>query len=407
MRAFRSIIPLWAALLLAPAIGLYSAEAQTQTQTGLVRRPRPPPDYRGRAQIVLIGEQPPPPDTRKPEIREHHVGKDLARKPTDQRSMPRMLPAPQPEPEEMPLTVRDWLRDSLQTDKGPRAKPSGWGWLADEINTNRALRIRKEKKSEEEEDLFAADALGGTASVMTTGELASLTLSIQESLARWRNEPQARTQEVAQTQDRYGERGDRGGLLSPALGSFVPALDPGRVADLGVETRRPDARRWEGEPEQSLIRPEFTFNRNLFGESSAGMGSSLRPLSEWGLSRPVAEEAKSGPRENARENAAPGRETREAFRFDSFQPPLVPSPSAFQSGLPSSSGSSLWSPPAFSPLGVMPTESSLSSLPTPSIPVGASPGAASIVPSFGEANRSSLGGMGSALERPVPRTLPW
>lgn len=330
------------------------------------RKRRPPPDYNSRVQLHELPATVAPPKL--PEVREDpsRVESRIAPSVFTERPHPAMPPAAAslaPEPDAPRLNFRELLNDTLKRSDS-RPSSTGWGWLADDIATNRARRseqqARQSTRLEEEEQSETA----------------------LDERNREEQTPYARSTEP----DRRSERHTP--VLSATETSSEEAI-PAWLTDLPDEK---DLKSDRSARDMARVNPASIPIDRFFDRGST------ESLSEFG-----ATVRDSVP--NDQERAAPARPVFEGSRLintEDYWPVDRPPAAGARSGtdLPGAPflAAPIWSTPSFAPISFSPAEVSIAPAPQISSSLGVSQ---SPSPS------PSVNAMGGERERAAPRTLPW
>ncbi|MCS6771976.1 MAG: hypothetical protein NZ740_08130 [Kiritimatiellae bacterium] len=306
-----------------------------------------------------------------------------------------MIPAPtEPPPQDSSLlpirrSGRDRLRreDSLQSPND-----SGWGWLANDIATNRARRAEAEAKNREAEE-------------GTEDEEAAISDEARAALAGTTNaDPFARS-------------------------AMIEFRDPARRPENA--SRDPQSREREGDELESEDRRDLAKFENL---GTDAVDEAAQPRDRWSpllvdqapsfgfrVDTPRYDAGLSSlstPLESIRREAAQREPERKADPLRSFEFPFsaregvsaISSDSPFSalrgaggSPMVSDSHSSPWRGASFTPFQLAPTDLA----PTPAPVFSATISQPFSTPATPPSPASSLGGMDRDHERAVPRALPW
>ncbi len=326
------------------------------------RRPRPPPDYSSRVNLheTPISVAPPIPEAR----------------PEDTLPPGALNAAPPELGRPAPLSVQPAPRPDLAPDRGalnrsrdartgqPDAStPSGWGWLADEVATNRAKRIAADQRAAREAAAEEADPYAEFIDEMIA-PVTNQERSAQSTRARPDAERGAQERPTFQPVLGWGSDWGDGSASLVDLTAVTAARD--------VEERAARSREREesAPPAQRLIAP----NAPVYQEHAR--------------EEPVDEREERNASRGFKGAEASGLWDTRAASTAGTEPGRMPA-SAF--GEPAVAGTT------FSPFEIRPAES-LSLAPV-AVPPVAAPTA--------ESPSMSLGGMGSESERAAPKTLPW
>jgi hypothetical protein len=356
---------IWILLVALPAFFVPPAGAEGPP----ARKPRPPPDYSGRVQLHELPAAVAPPEM--PDVKED------ARK-IDSRAAPQLrpepsplslVPPPAPHGPDAPLpSLRELINESARRPD-VRSGTTGWGWLADDIATNRARRAEREARQRAREE--------------TDNESDFLTDESERDARLTRDAEQRQDLREADRDPAVSMRGGPRAIHSPWL----------EISPIAEELW-PDgtARRFEGPldwlPDRRPTESPsgFTLNGADFGRRlpSDDRAREERDMVERGVAaRPVIEGIR-------------------ALREENIWPIERPGESGAQAGW-GPVGAALdftpvWSAPSFQPMPVGPSDVSLTPAPVATPPVGVL-NAAPAAP--------AMGGIGAERERAAPRTLPW
>lgn len=369
-----------------------TGNSDAQYQRGEPRRPRPPPDYSARAVIHHTPVEVAPPVEPSEKKEKIELPPEIStRNPVAHNQIPLTAPAPPidvPLREEPLFQMRRPTRDSLGGGDKPSQPPS-WGWLAEEIATN---RLRRAGNQDERED-FERDFIDrNTRDVIQP--------------------PAVRDVTMGQTNVELAARA--------ATFEFRPVIDRG---DRSVQTMKEDdllADRPNRDIDRSIsasVARDLSERRDSWAPSF-DLSPPITPLSSdrgradsVGAYSPALEEALRRTRiEREPETRAPSRPLFESpwpARAEVGSEHSAPSPTL--GGLRSSEGlsppsafsipnPSIWQSSSFTPLQIAPADlnpTPISSSMSPFNNAGSSP------------STPSLGGMGTDHERMIPKTLPW
>ncbi len=269
-----------------------------------------------------------------------------------------------------PGRMRDILRDGWRDTEPKQSQPSSWGWLADEIATNRARRSVQQSASMDDDDDERNGADRGAGSNRT-------------STAQNKNMQQGERTDVAAQSAR----------MEPVLSTFsdsssaaadkqddllaAPTIDVRGAADDRIGSRAAvDVDSYAGWSSAASAIPA----PSLFGSAADSAAARV-------AQRPVRESS-----EPARSVATDARFT-DPGRFTPSESPSMFSGSSF-----TDAGSS------FKPFEIKPLDTA-----PIGIPSSAAPLPTYTAPGYSAAATPSVGGMGSQheRERATPKTLPW
>lgn len=345
-----------------PLLFALSARAEETTET---RKPRPPPDYNARVQLHELPATVAPPKL--PEVKEDPNRVETRNAPSifADRPKPPVVPTTPlaPGQDAPPLSLREMINETLRRSD-TRSGSTGWGWLADDIATNRARRAEQQARQstrmqEEEQASTALDA---------------------------RNREDQITFARATEPDRRNERpAPVLSLTESASGESIPSW----LADLPDE-KEPLSDRSARDLARAnpASNPMDRFFDRGPTDSLSGFGATDRDPSRSELER-----------------SAPARPVFEGSRLinsEDYWPVDRPASAGSRSGtdLPgaSLSASPIWSTPSFAPISLAPAEVSIAP---------ASPLSSSLGVSQTPAPSPALNAMGGERERAAPRTLPW
>lgn len=340
---------------------------------------RPPPDYSGRVQLYETPATIAPPKTpRIPEDRSKLESRDAApelfARPTPLSLVPEP-PMQSPDSERYwPSRARDLLQDGWERTPDTKNSNSGWGWLADEISTNRARRAAAQSKSsrtadEEDEEGYGAMTNQGAAA---------------------QAEGAANREKASDSQtDRQSADPD------PALGWWAepdPAQSATEDAKFASTAARADdaAARIERSREWSYLDAHRGWTPSV---------SMTMTLQERDAADRAAVESEQRTRlrsvEREQSRAALDERFSDPGRFLRAESTALVPPSGFPAV-------STFETPAFTPFSLAPVDPPLvTPTPTPPLSVSVSPLGSTPTPS------GSLGGLGTENERLTPKTLPW
>ncbi|HMP76694.1 MAG TPA: hypothetical protein PKE12_10410 [Kiritimatiellia bacterium] len=357
------------------AVALYSFGALARAEDAAVsKKARPPADYSGRVQLHELPATVAPPKL--PDAKDDPMKID-SRSPSafGERAIPLSMipPAPGAPADETPSSLRDLMNENWRNGDS-RGGRSGWGWLADDIATNRARRAGRDAESSREGRV---------------DELEQRSL-LQTNIGA----PNAFLFSAGDTDPTNGAPSRAGGDMRPALEPVLGWVRGLPSGESERNTERPRApgddtratadtdrdRDWtRTDPMRGWSAPPTVEDRAGDGLSALGAPNRLEPS----LIRPVY-----GARDDDEEESARAAE-RSSSGADRLNVDLL-------AGNPLETTS--WASPTFAPFSLAPTEP-LSLAPTPITP--------SISLSTTESSTPSLGGMGSAREQAAPKTLPW
>ncbi len=327
------------------------------------RRPRPPAAYSARVRMhepPALPNAPPNALAAPDEQGDAPAGApDLPHRASPDATLPGPARPDARERQGTPARPRDVLDRDAFSSEAP-GTPSGWGWLADDVATNRARRIEQETGAEWERD---ADA-------ESTGE-ADQTNRMETARAE---------RDAPRSEEESGDR--RPTDFGPVLGWTTGEQDDARPLDdpaPGPDVRldfssagRPDRGDWS-RLDAPLLAPAGTPDR---------------------MPPPAAAAAESRPDPGAARWILGGDPwSQDRLRAGAADSAIVP-----PSGLSAGSGGG-WQPGGFAPFSFAQQEP-LSIAPTPLSPT------LNLAPATPSASRT-LGGMGSEQDRATPKTLPW
>ncbi len=333
------------------------------------RKPRPPPEYSGRVQLHELPATVAPPKL--PDVKEDARRVEPRSAPglfADRPAPAPMMPIEMPGPESGLPSLRELINESSKRSDSLSGS-TGWGWLADDIATNRARRAEREarQRADDLQDENREDEFN-------TNERQD---SFSLSSAFQPDRPEAGPVRAASRAD--SERPTDSAWISAAQPTDEVALE-GRI-DREIAPRERFFARAPPEPASGFLAGGPEFDRRAEAD---------RRL-------PVDRDAV--------DRAAPVRPVFEGTRLlknEDFWPVDRPGGSGARVGFEPLGGSMnlspIWTAPAFTPLAIGPSE--LSTTLAPSAP--SSIGTMNAAPAS-----PALGGMGSERERAAPRTLPW
>ncbi len=339
-----------------------TARAEETTET---RKPRPPPDYNARVQLHELPATVAPPKL--PEVKEDPNRVETRNAPsifTDRPKPPVAPTAPlAPGPDAPPLSLREMINDTLKRSD-TRSGSTGWGWLADDIATNRARRAEQQARQSsrmQEED-------------QATAALDARNREDQTPFAR-STEPERRNERPAP-------------VLSSSESSSEESI-PSWLEDL------PDDKEAQSDRSARDVARANPGSNPMDRFFDRGPTESLSGFGATGRDTARIEQERSAP-------ARPVFEGSRLINSEDYWPVDRPASAGSRSAtdLPgaSLSASPIWSTPSFAPISLAPAEVSIAP---------ASPLSSSLGVSQTPAPSPALNAMGGERERAAPRTLPW
>ena len=325
------------------------------------RRARVPSEYNARVQMheapsSLSDPRKPLPATQEPGLApaESSAAPEIRNRPTPvARPIDPNLPEQPDKKITIPLARDVFERGDKATD--PKAGTTGWGWLADEIATNRARRMARDADSESERTTNSSAREEGRTNQQETARNVRATTNVDNGESERRQT--AIEPVVGWVTDVPGDTRSRAEPAPELDVRLDPSVDAGLSAR--VDWTRLDT---------PLLAPAETQDRMAIGAAAAV--------------------------EESRRVAEPSRWI---LGGDPWGADKVKAGADMQMG--GAGGSAGWQSAGFSPFSITPQEP-LSVAPTP---VASS---LSLSPAPSSESRS-LGGMGSERDRATPKTLPW
>lgn len=328
------------------------------------RKPRPPPDYSGRVQLHELPTTVAPPTS--PEVKEDPTRIETRSTPSVFADRPKPLAAPSPGvppgPDPVPFSMRDLFNNPLRQGD-TRSGKTGWGWLADDIATNRARRAERRQSPQQD------------------------ARSDEEELSNSVLDSQNRQDQI--TLAPRNTESDRRETAGPLL----------------IESPHSDAREttatWlsvlPADRSQSAERATRDVNLAMPIDEADDRYLLRSPLESMSDTITAARES-ARPEPDRAEPARPLFDGSRLIKSEDYWPVEPPSAGLPRAGLPSSdlplTGTPMWSAPSFAPLALAPADVSLS--PTPSAPSA-----------INTLQAPAMNALGGERERAAPRTLPW
>lgn len=343
---------------------------------GETKKVRPPPDYSGHVQLYEMPATISPPQT--PVIPDDSKKVDSGSSPLPKKPTPSplsLIPSPArpdgdaPPNDFSPGRVREMMNENWRNPDS-KSGSTGWGWLANEIATNRARRVARQAEESRARD----DEDGGETS--RSGRQTNQTGMVQNTQRSDSGENNGNTAQNAALEPVLGWLGD------------LPSASPqNRVESSGDAVELARGVRDAANQDQDWSRIESyqgeEWNSSAYALPRNGL---MQHPAEGDRGEREAREADYDSKESERRTNVADPRFSEGDRFGAEEPV-----SAF-------SGTPVWESSGFTPFSLAPAEPTAIEIPASSS-LSSYPGDAPATP--------SLGGMGSERERATPKTLPW